>query len=153
MDKPSLTMNDGEIFPENFVSDGLFDLQVNGFAGVDFNDVAITPKAFDEACVAMLRTGVTHCLPTLITAPLNVMAARLKALDTAIAQSRLGTMMVPGYHLEGPFLNPSDGTAGCHSKAAMLLPDYAAINPWLQGYHKPVLLITLAPERKAPQRS
>jgi hypothetical protein len=62
--------------------------------------------------VAMLATGVTTCLPTIITASANDLAQRLAALDRAVAQSRLGRIMVPGYHLEGPFLNPADGYAG-----------------------------------------
>ena len=37
----------------------LFDLQVNGFAGVDFNDAAITADALDHALAAMRATGVT----------------------------------------------------------------------------------------------
>ena len=49
-------------------SAGLFDLQVNGYAGVDFNDVALTADALDHALHAMLAAGVTGCLPTLITA-------------------------------------------------------------------------------------
>ena len=48
---------------------GLFDLQVNGFAGIDFNSEAIDADALDHALEAMLATGVTACLPTLITAP------------------------------------------------------------------------------------
>ena len=98
-------------------SSGLFDLQVNGFAGVDFNDPALTADALDHALAAMLRTGVTACLPTLITAAPDALAARLVALDRAVAQSRLGKLMVPGFHLEGPFLNPAEGYAGCHPAA------------------------------------
>ena len=66
-------------------SAGLIDLQVNGFAGVDFNSVALTAEALDHALRAMLCTGVTTCLPTLITAPEDVLAARFAALDAAIA--------------------------------------------------------------------
>jgi len=40
-----------------------------------------------------------------------VLAARLAALDHAIRASRLGPIMVPGIHLEGPFLNPTPGYA------------------------------------------
>jgi N-acetylglucosamine-6-phosphate deacetylase len=93
-------------------SAGLTDLQVNGYAGVDFNDAAITADALDHALHAMLQDGVTCCLPTLITAHEDTLAARLAALDSAVAHSRLGPLMVPGYHLEGPFLNPAPGYAG-----------------------------------------
>ncbi len=47
---------------------GLVDLQVNGFAGLDFNSGVVTAEALDRALEAMLATGVTTCLPTIITA-------------------------------------------------------------------------------------
>jgi N-acetylglucosamine-6-phosphate deacetylase len=128
-------------------SAGLIDLQVNGFAGVDFNSTALTAAALDHALQAMLRTGVTTCLPTLITAPEDVLAARFAALDAAVAGARLGPVMVPGYHLEGPFLNPAQGYAGCHPPAAMIEADPAVLERLCAGLRRPILLLTLAPER------
>ena len=119
---------------------------MNGFAGVDFNSTRLTADALDHALHAMLRTGVTRCLPTLITAPESVLAARLAALDAAVAESRLGPLMVPGYHLEGPFLSPRDGYAGCHDAAAMIAPDRRLIERIATGLRRPILLLTLAPE-------
>ena len=119
---------------------------MNGFAGVDFNSARLTADALDHALHAMLRTGVTRCLPTLITAPESVLAARLAALDTAVAESRLGPLMVPGYHLEGPFLSPRDGYAGCHDAAAMIAPDRRLVERIAMGLRRPILLLTLAPE-------
>jgi N-acetylglucosamine-6-phosphate deacetylase len=126
---------------------GLLDLQVNGFAGVDFNSDALTPDALDHALHAMLRTGVTHCLPTLITAPETVLGARLHALDRAVRTGRLGPIMVAGIHLEGPFLNPAQGYAGCHPASAMLPPDPALLERIMAGVGTPIRLLTLAPER------
>jgi N-acetylglucosamine-6-phosphate deacetylase len=128
-------------------SAGLIDLQVNGFAGVDFNSTALTAASLDRALQAMLHTGVTTCLPTLITAPEDVLAARFAALDAAVAGSRLGIVMVPGYHLEGPFLNPAPGYAGCHPPAAMVAPDAALLDRLAARLRRPILLLTLAPER------
>ncbi len=128
-------------------SAGLIDLQVNGFAGVDFNSTALTAAALDQALRAMLRTGVTTCLPTLITAPEAVLAARFAALDAAIAGSSLGPVMMPGYHLEGPFLNPAAGYAGCHPPEAMVAPDAALLDRLAARLRRPILLLTLAPER------
>lgn len=126
----------------------LLDLQVNGFAGVDFNDTGLTPAALDRALEAMLATGVTHCLPTIITAAEADLAARFAALDRAVAQSRLGPLMVPGYHLEGPFLNPAPGFSGCHPAAAMTAPDAALVERIEAGLARPILLVTCAPERE-----
>ena len=128
-------------------SPGLMDLQVNGYAGVDFNDAGLSAEALDHALNAMLRSGVTTCLPTLITADEATLAARLFALDAAVAASRLGVRMVPGFHLEGPFLNPAAGYAGCHPPAAMVPPDPALLARLTRPLRRPVLLLTLAPER------
>ncbi|MBV9248559.1 MAG: N-acetylglucosamine-6-phosphate deacetylase [Acetobacteraceae bacterium] len=130
---------------------GLIDLQVNGYAGVDFNDPALDGPAIDHALEAMLRTGVAACLPTVITAHEHELRARLRMLDQAVASSRLGQLMVPGYHLEGPFLNPADGFAGCHPAEAMVAPDPALIGRITAGLSRPILLLTLAPERKGAE--
>ena len=128
---------------------GLTDLQVNGYAGVDFNDAALTADALDHALDAMRKANVTTCLPTLITAGEDTLKARLTALDTAAAKSRLGSIMVPGFHLEGPFLNPAPGYAGCHPAADMIQPDLAVLKRLTAGLRRPILLLTVAPEREA----
>ncbi|HEY6433135.1 MAG TPA: N-acetylglucosamine-6-phosphate deacetylase [Acetobacteraceae bacterium] len=126
---------------------GLFDLQVNGYAGIDFNSADITPDGVDHALESMWRSGVTQCLPTIITAPAGILAERLAALDRAVAISRFGGAMVPGYHLEGPFLSPEDGFAGCHPASAMQAPDPALVQRLEAPLRRPILLLTLAPER------
>ncbi len=128
------------------VTPGLFDLQVNGFAGIDFNDAAITPEMLDHALNRMRSTGVTLCLPTLITALPDALEARFKALDRAVTTGRLGPTMCPGYHLEGPFLNPGEGYRGCHPHTAMTAADPALVERLEAGLSRPILLITLAPE-------
>jgi N-acetylglucosamine-6-phosphate deacetylase len=128
------------------LSPGLVDLQVNGFAGVDFNSGAVTAGEVDHALEAMLATGVTTCLPTIITAHPDELAERLRALDAAIAASRLGPLMCPGYHLEGPFLNPAAGYAGCHPPEAMTAADPGLVDRLEGGLARPILMVTVAPE-------
>ena len=127
-------------------SAGLFDLQVNGFAGIDFNSHTLDADQLDHALAAMLATGVTACLPTLITAPADVLAQRFAALDRAVAGSPLASVMVPGYHLEGPFLNPADGFAGCHPAEAMTAPNTGLVERLSRDLSRPILLVTVAPE-------
>jgi N-acetylglucosamine-6-phosphate deacetylase len=127
-------------------SDGLLDLQVNGYAGVDFNDAALTADALDHALHAMMQAGVTQCLPTLITATADQLAERFAALDAAVAGSRLGPLMVAGYHLEGPFLNPAQGFAGCHPPGAMIAPDIGLVERLMAPLRRPLRLLTLAAE-------
>lgn len=125
---------------------GLLDLQVNGFGGVDFNTDDLTADALDHALEAMLATGVTACLPTIITALESELAARLVSLDAAVAASRLGPLMCPGYHLEGPFLNPAPGYCGCHPPDAMRPGDVDLVERLAAPLRRPILLVTVAPE-------
>jgi len=54
--------------------------------------------------------------------------------------------MVPGYHLEGPFLNPEPGFAGCHPPADMVLPSIDLFRNLENGLARPILYLTVAPE-------
>src|SRR5438270_9951431 len=62
---------------------GFVDLQVNGFAGVDFNDPDISISEIGRAIDAILQTGVTRCLPTVITGCPDAMRASLEKLRRA----------------------------------------------------------------------
>lgn len=126
--------------------EGLFDLQVNGYAGIDFNSGTITSASMDHALAEMARAGVSHCLPTLISADPDRLLHRLRALDAAVASARFRTM-VPGYHLEGPFLSEQEGYAGCHPPQVMRDPDPGLVDRLEEGLSHPILLVTLAPER------
>lgn len=130
-----------------WTSGGLFDLQVNGYAGVDFNDPSITVTDMDLSLAALRDDGVTTVLPTIITASLEDLATRLQALDRAVTSSTLGPDMVPGYHLEGPFLNASPGYCGCHDARVMIDPDARIVAELERHLRRPILLVTLAPER------
>lgn len=128
-------------------TDGLFDIQINGYAGVDFNaGSTLNADMMDHALEAMLKSGVTHCLPTLITATFPTLQERFKALDEAVKKSRLGPLMVPGYHLEGPFLNPAEGYCGCHPASAMCKPDVNNVLALESGLSRPIIIVTYAPE-------
>lgn len=130
------------------ISTGMVDIQVNGFSGIDFNDAAITSKDMDIALLALLKTGVTCVLPTFITASFETLEKRFLALDTAISASKLGPLMVPGYHLEGPFLNPGDGYAGCHPAEDMQAASITFVERLESRLERPILYVTVAPEQE-----
>src|SRR3954452_8289761 len=60
---------------------GFVDLQVNGFAGVDFLDA--DADGYRRAGLALLETGVTAYLPTLITSPEEHLLAALGEVPVA----------------------------------------------------------------------
>jgi N-acetylglucosamine-6-phosphate deacetylase len=119
---------------------GFFDLQVNGFAGVDFNDPATTPEATAGALDRMRATGVTRCLPTLITSPLEEFAACARVLASTRHPA------IAGIHMEGPYLSPADGPRGAHRRAHILeasVDDFKRRQDICDGA---IRLVTLAPE-------
>src|ERR1700716_1966342 len=98
---------------------GFVDLQVNGFGGVDFLDA--DAAGYRRAGEALLETGVTTYLPTLITSPEQQLLAAMAEVPTGEARPR-----ILGMHLEGPFLSPN--RLGAHEASARLDPDLALLD-------------------------
>lgn len=86
---------------------------------------------------------MTSWLPTLISAPLDVIDERLAQLRTL--DDNGGPTSV-GVHLEGPFLG---GAPGAHRAVA----DGPIDRPWLAGLPDDVALVTLAPERPGAEEA
>src|SRR5580658_1019091 len=66
-----------------FLSPGFVDIQVNGFAGVDFSDSNLEPEQAVSILPAIWKTGVTSFCPTLITNTLDCLARSLRVLEKA----------------------------------------------------------------------
>lgn len=114
---------------------GFVDLQVNGFAGVDFLDA--DAEGYRRAGEALLETGVTSYLPTFVTAPEDRLLAALREVPMGADGPR-----ILGVHLEGPFLSPR--RLGIHRESARRDPDAVLLEQLLAA--GPVRLVTLAPE-------
>jgi N-acetylglucosamine-6-phosphate deacetylase len=114
---------------------GFVDLQVNGFAGVDF--LGADADAYARAGDALLETGVTAFLAAFITTPEAALVEALRGLPADGAGPH-----VLGAHVEGPFLSPA--RLGTHPPEARRDPDPALLARILDA--GPVRLVTLAPE-------
>ncbi len=126
---------------------GAFDLQVNGYAGVDFNSDALSDEDLNRACRALQRDGVGGVLATVITAAPERMCARLERLVLAREQDPLVRRVVCGVHIEGPFLNAGEGYAGAHPVSAIRPADEALMQRLLAAAGGLARLVTLAPEQ------
>jgi N-acetylglucosamine-6-phosphate deacetylase len=125
---------------------GLIDLQVNGFAGVDF--MTADHDGHREAARALLRTGTTAYLPTIVSAPARDMVQAIRSVGAW--QAARGTrgreassFAEPcGVHVEGPFLSPV--RRGVHPLEVLRQPDWELALRFLDA--GPVRIVTLAPE-------
>jgi N-acetylglucosamine-6-phosphate deacetylase len=122
--------------PSGLAAPGFVDLQVNGFAGVDF--LAAESSDYATAGAALAATGVTAYLPTFITAPEDAYRPAM----SAVAGATPSGPRILGVHLEGPFL--SARWPGAHDPAHLQPPGTALLDRL--GRVPPVALMTLAPE-------
>jgi len=117
---------------------GFIDLQVNGAFGDDVTD---DPAVIWRVAGKLPRYGVTSFLPTIITSPLEKIAAGRKIVTQGRPAGFHGARPL-GLHVEGPFLNPQK--KGAHNPAYLRLPDVAVVAEW--SPETGVRLVTLAPE-------
>jgi len=113
-----------KVLPKTFTGPGLVDLQINGYAGVDFNGAAfaLSAQKLHAARLAMARRGIMVALPTVITDEPAAMIARVARLaELTAADDELSTAF-RAIHVEGPFISAQDGPRGAHPRAHCLLP-------------------------------
>jgi len=114
---------------------GFVDLQVNGFAGVDF--FSADSEGYRRAGKALLECGVTAYQPTFITSPEDELTAALHEVPQNGSAPR-----IIGAHLEGPFIAPE--RLGTHPAESRRDPDRDLLERLLAA--GPVSHVTLAPE-------
>jgi N-acetylglucosamine-6-phosphate deacetylase len=125
-------------YPDSLLLPGFVDLQVNGAFGVD---VATEPSRVADLSRALLSTGATSYLPTVISSPESLYEEVLPTLAAATGQPSSGAEVL-GIHLEGPFINLEK--RGAHAAAHVVGPDPELLARLLDL--GPVRAITLAPE-------
>lgn len=126
---------------------GFFDLQVNGYGGVDFNSNSITDNDLHTACEKLRADGVDGILATVITDDLDSMCRQLRALSGMRERDALARELIAGFHVEGPFLNETPGYRGAHPAGHIVPATVEAMQKLLDAGQGLVKLVTLAPER------
>lgn len=128
------------------ITSGYIDVQVNGYAGVDFNAESLSLVDVRHACAALRRDGVEMILATVITDDVDVMASRLRRLAQACAEDPEVAGMIAGLHVEGPFISPADGFRGAHPLSAVRPATLEIADRLLEAGGGRIRLVTLAPE-------
>ena len=123
------------------------DLQINGYAGVDFNQDDLSEADLHVACQRLREDGVAGILATIITDELPQMTARLSRIAIIRQRDQLVRDVVWGVHIEGPFINETPGYVGAHPPKAVRPADVDAMKQLLDSADGLARLVTLAPER------
>ncbi len=133
---PDITVTN---YGEGYLSQGYFDIQVNGGGGVLLNDQP-TIDGIKAVAAAHRSFGTTSLLPTLISDEWDVMLRMADATEEAIASNVPG---VKGVHFEGPYLNPD--RKGVHNDE-FIRPAEDKFIDLISDRNLGAVLVTLAPE-------
>ncbi|MBV9157132.1 MAG: amidohydrolase family protein [Acidobacteriaceae bacterium] len=133
-----------------FLAPGFIDVQVNGFAGVDYNDPASSHEAIAASIRAMFTTGVTRFFPTVITGSEERITAAVRNLAAVKEGFRRGGMpeaeAMHAFHIEGPHISPEGGPRGAHPLEHIRPPDTEEFKRWQEAADGNIRLVTVSPE-------
>jgi len=131
--------------PDNFIAPGFIDIQVNGFAGVDYNHPNAPHSEIARSIHALFAAGVTRFYPTVITGAPEDMEAALRNLAHAKDSLPEGGA-IDGFHVEGPYIGADDGPRGAHPKRWVRRPDFEEFRRWQDATAHRIRIVTLSPE-------
>ncbi len=123
-----------------------FDLQVNGYDGVDFNSDVLCPDEVASACRRLKADGVGGILATIITDDVDSMCRRLSSVCRARDANNETREMICGIHIEGPFINAETGYVGAHPANEVRPADPETMKRLLDAAEGLTRIVTLAPE-------
>jgi N-acetylglucosamine-6-phosphate deacetylase len=131
---------------------GYVDLQVNGYADVDFNADELDAEAVAGACRRLRNDGVAGILATVITADIDAMVRRLANIVRVRDEDQSVADTIWGIHVEGPFLNEETGYIGAHPASCARPAEPDTMRRLLDAASGLTRIVTLAPERDADAR-
>ena len=126
-----------------------FDLQVNGYGGIDFNTDGLSADDLGRACGKLQADAVAGVLATVITEKVDLMVARLARLVELREQDPLARKIIAGIHIEGPFISAKNGYRGAHPLDAVMDASRETAKLLLDACGGLLKVMTLAPERDA----
>lgn len=134
-----------------YLAPGWFDLQVNGYGGLDVNADEPSADAVRRLTRLLWQRGVAAWLPTVITASVASMERALRAIVAARVDPAVRAS-IPGIHLEGPWISLQDGARGAHPRAHVAQPSVSVFDRLQVAADGAIRLVTLAPELSGAPR-
>jgi len=139
-----LTDSDADGLP--FIAPAMFDLQVNGHGGIWFNKQDLTVEEVCQVLEKHYQYGITRLCPTLITSSFEEYVSGFTAIREACEEFAWVDQMVPGCHLEGPYISPIQGPRGAHPLDQVRAADWDEFSRLQEISGNRIRLVTLAPE-------
>ena len=129
-----------------WIAPPLFDIQVNGYGGIDFQQDDFTTDDLLTAAEQLQKAGCARFLMTCITDEWEKLTDRLRFARALRAEDKTLQSAIAGWHIEGPFLSTVAGFHGAHNPALMLEPTAERIRELREITGDDPLLLTISPE-------
>ena len=128
------------------MKDGWVDLQVNGYAGVDFNAPGLTVEAVKAVTERLEADGTSGYLPTLVTGDPEMLLGTIRTVVAARKKHAVCARNILGLFLEGPFISDRPGAVGTHPVEWVRPPDLALFGRFQDAAEGLVRLVNVAAE-------
>jgi len=129
-----------------WVAPALFDLQINGCAGIGFNSPRLTVDEVRQVVSVCRQHGIGSLCPTLVTASTEALLHGFRTLRRACETDSNLAHALPVFHLEGPYISPEDGPRGAHPRQEVRPPSWEEFQRMQEAAGGRIRLVTLAPE-------
>ena len=135
-----------------WLATGFCDVQINGYAGRDFNIAVwgqqggIEPALYDLRAL-LAAAGTALFCPTITTNSEEAICTSLAAIARALEADTVLARSIPGIHVEGPFIATEDGPRGAHPLEFVRDPDWREFQRWQEAAGGRIRICTVAPER------
>ena len=126
--------------------DAWIDLQVNGYAGVDFNAPGLTVEAVKAVTERLAADGTAGYLPTLVTGDPEVLIGTMRTVVEARRKYAVCERNILGFFLEGPFISDRPGAVGTHPVEWVRAPDLALFERFQDAAEGLIRMVNVAAE-------
>lgn len=127
-------------------TDGWIDLQINGYAGVDFNAPGLTVEAVKAVTERLAEDGTDGYMPTLVTGDPEMLIGTIRTIVAARKCHAVCERAILGFFLEGPFISPEPGAVGTHPVEWVRPPDLALFGRFQDAAEGLVRMVNVAAE-------
>lgn len=136
-----------EVPSGTYLAPGFFDLQVNGYGGLDYSSTELTTAHVEKLAARLLAAGTTRHVPTIITNSQERICANLRTIASAVSENEAAGEAIPAVHVEGPYISEEDGPRGAHDAKHVRDPNVTELAEWMEASAGLLKMVTIAPER------
>jgi len=131
----------------NILAPGFMDIQINGYNSKDYSS-DLNSAQIKELVLDIAQSGTTRHFPTIITNSESSILCSIRNIIEARKSSSLVERAIPGIHIEGPFISPSEGARGVHDPKHIRPADFDEFLRWQEAAEGIIRIVTVSPENE-----